>query len=259
MKNEKAYYAIIPANVRYCPTLSAHAKLFYGEMTALCNDKGYCWATNTYFSKLYEVNRATISVWVRALEERGFIKCTMKNNNMRRIYLAGGVLEKSNRGIRKNRGGVLEKSNTLYNNTLNNTKNTLGKKPAKKVRSLFPLFEDTKIKNSFDEKCVIKLHTALHQKRKIYKAIQVVSWIDSFKKLRTLDKFKKRQIQKVLNWYVDNIGKEFVPEAYSAGSFRKKMFQICSAMEKDKNPRKAHDGDDTEPMNYKVKKRKSTK
>lgn len=70
---QKSYYAIIPANVRYDKDLPPNAKLLYGEITALCNEKGYCWAGNTYFSDLYGVNKVTISRWIAQLITRGYI------------------------------------------------------------------------------------------------------------------------------------------------------------------------------------------
>ena len=89
----KNYYAIIPANVRYDKNLTPNAKLLYGEITALCNEKGYCWANNSYFSELYGVSKKTISNWISSLDERGFIKSEMiyKENSKeireRRLYI----------------------------------------------------------------------------------------------------------------------------------------------------------------------------
>ena len=67
------YYAIIPANVRYDNKLPGKAVLLYGEITALCNQKGFCWASNDYFAKLYKVNSSSIQRWAKALEEQGYI------------------------------------------------------------------------------------------------------------------------------------------------------------------------------------------
>lgn len=72
-KEEPNYYAIIPANVRYDKRLIQGAKLLYGEITALSNQKGYCWASNNYFMKLYEVSRFTIQAWLKSLEDCGYI------------------------------------------------------------------------------------------------------------------------------------------------------------------------------------------
>ena len=74
IENKKSYYAIVPANVRYDPNLCANSKLLYGEITALCNEKGYCWASNQYFADLYDVSKITVSRWVSSLEKRNYIR-----------------------------------------------------------------------------------------------------------------------------------------------------------------------------------------
>ena len=68
-----AFYAVIPADVRYDSSLKPNAKLLYGEITALCNEKGYCWAGNDYFAKLYGVGLKTISVWISELVAKKYL------------------------------------------------------------------------------------------------------------------------------------------------------------------------------------------
>lgn len=70
---QKNYYAIIPAHVRYSKKLSANQKLLYGEITALTNERGYCFATNSYFARLYDVHKITISNWISVIEKEGFL------------------------------------------------------------------------------------------------------------------------------------------------------------------------------------------
>lgn len=67
------YYAIIPAAVRYDEKLRANEKLLYGEISALTQKNGECWASNNYFADLYEVTPQAISKWILDLAERGYI------------------------------------------------------------------------------------------------------------------------------------------------------------------------------------------
>lgn len=85
--NKPSYYAIIPANVRYDKELSANAKLLYGEITSLCNEKGYCWATNQYFANLYEVSDRTIQNLIKQLSDKKYIQIKIINNSKRLIYI----------------------------------------------------------------------------------------------------------------------------------------------------------------------------
>jgi hypothetical protein len=68
-----AYYAVIPASVRYDKNIPQGAKLLYGEISSLCNKEGYCWAGNEYFANLYQTNEKTIRNWIGALRDAGHI------------------------------------------------------------------------------------------------------------------------------------------------------------------------------------------
>ncbi|NIP28978.1 MAG: hypothetical protein GWN55_16605 [Phycisphaerae bacterium] len=89
-EDKKSYYAVIPANVRYDSTLPASAKLLFGEITALCNEKGFCWASNSYFASLYGKDKGTISRWIAQLIEQGYLQAEVdkKDGNKRKLWLS---------------------------------------------------------------------------------------------------------------------------------------------------------------------------
>lgn len=74
------YYAIIPANVRYDKNLKANCKLLYGEITALSNKEGHCWASNNYFAELYSVTPQAISKWIKQLNDFDYISINYTRN-----------------------------------------------------------------------------------------------------------------------------------------------------------------------------------
>ncbi len=107
--NQKpAYWAVIPAEVRYDDDLPPNAKLLYGEISSLCDQRGYCYATNAYFSKLYGWGTTTIRRLLSALSERGYIQVDIvrdrrtKEVEERRIYagLQTGVTPPAKNGGR---------------------------------------------------------------------------------------------------------------------------------------------------------------
>ena len=87
----KSFYAILTADVRYDKTISSTAKLLFAEITALTNEKGYCWATNAYFGELFDMNLKSISRIISDLEQRGYIRTQLLLENKRvierRIYI----------------------------------------------------------------------------------------------------------------------------------------------------------------------------
>jgi hypothetical protein len=142
---QKSYYAVIPANVRYSKDVPDGAKLLYGEITALANETGYCWASNSYFAGLYGKSPDTISRWVSQLAAAGFIQAIVDKGkaNERQIWLAepkGAIRKNADRGIGKNAARLSAKmpnpyrqksvdpigKNAEQNNTVNNTLNKEG-------------------------------------------------------------------------------------------------------------------------------------
>ena len=148
MSEKKSYFAVIPANVRYDENLSPNAKLLYGEITALCNAEGYCWASNKYFAELYSVSPITISRWINSLVSRGYITSQIiykeGTNQIDKRYIQicyDPINENVNTPINKN----VKENNTSLNNTFNNTNEyiDMSDKPTRK-KFIPPTIEEVK-------------------------------------------------------------------------------------------------------------------
>jgi hypothetical protein len=118
------YYAIIPGNVRYDKNLKANCKLLYGEITALCNEKGYCWASNDYFAKLYLVTPQAISKWVKQLSDFGYISLEYvregKEIKQRKIRLEVSTnIDRVSTNVSEGYQQKIKDNNTYINNTNN--------------------------------------------------------------------------------------------------------------------------------------------
>lgn len=135
------YFGILPANVRYDKNLKPMEKILYTEISSLTNRDGYCYATNSYFSKLYEVHKNTVGTWINNLEKQGYIKTVLiykkgtKEIIERRIYINQKIdtpinenvdtsqqkdLEPINKKIDTPINENIEENNTSINNKINN-------------------------------------------------------------------------------------------------------------------------------------------
>ena len=181
---QRNYYAIIPANVRYDKNLKDKAKLLYGEITALCNEKGYCWASNRYFAELYSVSIKTISTLIKNLIDNGYIyseiiyKDGSKEIDKRYLKLTNKPIEKTvntpmeekvntpmeekvNTPMEEKVNTPMEEkvkdNNTIFNNTIiNNKKEKKEKASSKNNKSEIDMLieeytNNTELKNTLIE------------------------------------------------------------------------------------------------------------
>jgi len=130
--DKPSYFAILTADVRYDKTLKPLARLLYAEITALCNQEGYCWAGNQYFADLYEVDKNTVSGWIGQLKTRGYITVQLEYKEgtkqilKRYIRINGeGINKIIDTSLQKDRYPINEiiEVNSTDNNTINNKTN----------------------------------------------------------------------------------------------------------------------------------------
>lgn len=118
-----SFYAIIPAHVRYSD-IESNAKLLYGEITALCGQEGYCWASNEYFAGLYKVDVRTVRRWLQSLKEHRFIVVENGNNlekdNHRKIWIGSDIKKMFTEGQKCPGGRTKMSATPIYNNTTSN-------------------------------------------------------------------------------------------------------------------------------------------
>lgn len=131
MEDKPNYYAVIPAEIRYDKKIKDKAKLLYGEIVALSNKEGVCFASNKYFADLYGVSNTTISLLIKELIKNGYIES--------QIIYKEGTKEILNRYLRivkegylRNlKEGIYEKlkdNNININNTSINKKENIKRK-----------------------------------------------------------------------------------------------------------------------------------
>lgn len=209
MSTHRSYFAVIPASVRYDDKLIPSAKLLYGEITALSNERGYCWASNDYFAGLYGVSKTTIKNWLKSLEDNNHIVRKVKYKNgskeieSRFISISPPRQENLPTSARKltdprqenlptPRQEICPDNNTSINNTINNTnKEEVETSPVKYSTEHFTLA--SKLKNNL-----------MNDFPKEMQKADIGKWADVIRLMNEKDNHTIEQIDYVLNWLPTN-------------------------------------------------------
>lgn len=128
-ENKIGYYAVIPSTILFNNDLKPNEKLLYAVITVLSNKECYCYASNAYLGKLFNVIPHTISIWVSNLKNKGFLYVDIITDEkgeviQRRIYpndtpyvinKTGGMFQKGQYNIISN-----NKIDRFFNYIINN-------------------------------------------------------------------------------------------------------------------------------------------
>lgn len=115
-------YSVIPTEIMLDKNISSTSKILYGIISSLCNEKGYCWASNDYLGELIGITGTRVSLIIKELVDFEYIESNVESNYKRKIMLMG-VLTKVKGGVKeKLKGGLRKvKDNNIieyYNNNI---------------------------------------------------------------------------------------------------------------------------------------------
>lgn len=141
--NRKFEGVWIPKEIWFAKDLSIIEKFLLTEIKSLDNEKG-CFASNSYFSKFFDVSPATITRSVAKLSDKGLIKCRMETTakgSQRVINVDPRVYSKCVEGGKHFEEGGCSHFDD-HNNTIVNNKNEQSSNNDQIEIQIKPTFED---------------------------------------------------------------------------------------------------------------------
>lgn len=121
-------HSLIPISILRDNNLTSLEKLLLIEIISLCRQKGYCWATNKYFSSINNVSRTTISKSINNIASCNYIKIEYDNknlNNSKRKIRISEVLNLELNSIKENLNTSIKETFKQYNKNNNNKINNI--------------------------------------------------------------------------------------------------------------------------------------
>lgn len=128
IETNKYNYWIIPLNVGLDNKLKPQDKLVYAQILSLTKQKGYCFATNEYLSKLNnDVCKRTIINSIHNLKSNNHIKVEFdnkeKNNSKRKIFITDLKVVNNIALTNKKTNNTGQEKNITHNSNNINIKN----------------------------------------------------------------------------------------------------------------------------------------
>jgi len=121
-KSKKLYlprFCIVPLQARLDKSLNDAAKIYLGELNALSNKFGYCYASDEQLAEMKQVSVRTIERWNKDLQERGFL-----------------IRDTTHTHVKTEKGVEVRKSRKMY--VIENPSNKVAEPPDLSVRSVPP-------------------------------------------------------------------------------------------------------------------------
>jgi hypothetical protein len=236
------FFAIIPANVRYCKKIEQGAKLLYGELTALTSAQGYCWATNQYLADLYDVDVRTIRRWLESLKENNFIFVEIFTEGLhttRKIWISREIKESFTEGHFCPPGGTKlseggDKNVLHINTTINTYEKEEEPRPSASPPEQAPE-PPFSLKSAFEEDArnlAILLSEAVRKIKPDFKLPNLEGWIQEFERTLRIDKRNLEICKQILEWLPSH--DFWSTNVLSADKFRKQFDRL--EIEMRKNP-----------------------
>lgn len=123
--SHRSAFAVIQAPVLYSKQLNDAEKIIYGHISNLCNEFGYCYATNQYLAELSDKSLAAIKRAIKKLTDLNFVEIhhlSKGNQDERRITLSqfskSTNHSESQKNIEKKEGGSSKMSHPQLKNEL---------------------------------------------------------------------------------------------------------------------------------------------
>ena len=128
------YWAVLPADVRYDPGLPPMARLLYAEISSLTDQTGFCYASNAYFLRVFELSERTLQRHLRVLETHGYLRIEDGDggHGRRRIFTGINPLNANpvkNDGVTPSKMTGGPDKNVAHNKIINNTENRSPQSP----------------------------------------------------------------------------------------------------------------------------------